>query len=227
MTACYSHVNVFIAIDRTAVHADSDEATRELVHDHEHPVAPEHDGLASKEVHAPQAVFRLSDERQPRGPVATRGGVIVFRQHAVHDVLVDVDPERVRDQVPRNVASIVDSARELGIRDAQVYGLVSQSVAQRMREIGIRLALGAGTNDVIGTLTQRVIVAAVIGLVGGSAAAPAMARTLQALLYGVRATDAVSFVYAGMAMLIVTAIAAFVPALHATRIDPAQVLRGD
>ena len=41
------------AIDRTAVHADSDEATGELVHDHEHPVAPEHDGLASKEVHAP------------------------------------------------------------------------------------------------------------------------------------------------------------------------------
>src|SRR5256885_1132348 len=52
------------AIDRTAVHADSDETTRELVHDHEHPVAPEHDGLASKEVHAPQAVCRVSDEGQ-------------------------------------------------------------------------------------------------------------------------------------------------------------------
>jgi hypothetical protein len=50
------------ASDRTAVHADSDEATRELVHDHEHPVAPEHDGFASKEVHAPQAVFGVSDE---------------------------------------------------------------------------------------------------------------------------------------------------------------------
>ena len=55
------------AIDRTAVHADSDEATRALVQDHEHPVAPEHDGLASKEVHAPQAVCRVADERQPRG----------------------------------------------------------------------------------------------------------------------------------------------------------------
>src|SRR6202022_4127538 len=88
------------AIDRTAVHADSDEATRELVHDHEHPVAPEHDGLASKEVQAPQAVCRVSDERQPRGPGAARGVAIVFRQHAVHDVLVDVDPERVRDDAP-------------------------------------------------------------------------------------------------------------------------------
>src|SRR5947209_9192588 len=79
------------AIDRTMVHADSDEATRELVHDHEHPVAPEHDGLASKEVHAPQAVSRVSDERQPRRSGAARAGAIVFRQHAVDDVFVDVD----------------------------------------------------------------------------------------------------------------------------------------
>jgi hypothetical protein len=80
------------AIDRTTVHTDSDEATRKLVHYYEHPVAPEHDGLASKEIHAPQAVSRVSDERQPRGPGAARGGEIVFRQHAVYDVLVDVDP---------------------------------------------------------------------------------------------------------------------------------------
>ena len=79
------------------MHADSDEATGELVHDHEHPVAPEHDGLASKQIHAPQAVSRVSDERQPRGPIAAGGGTIVFRQHAVYDVLVDVDSERVRD----------------------------------------------------------------------------------------------------------------------------------
>ena len=85
------------AIDRTAVHADSDEATRALVRDHEHPVAPEHDGLASKEVHAPQAVCRVSDERQPRGPGSARDGARVCRQHAVHDVLIDVGPERSRD----------------------------------------------------------------------------------------------------------------------------------
>src|SRR4030095_16619648 len=58
------------ASDRTAMHADSDEATRELVHDHEHPVAPEHDGLASKEVHAPQAVCGVANERQHAGPRA-------------------------------------------------------------------------------------------------------------------------------------------------------------
>src|SRR2546426_1551833 len=87
------------ASDRTAVYADSDEASRELVYDHEHPVAPEHDGLASKEVHTPQAVSRVSDERQPRGPGSARGRAIVFRKHAVYDVLVDIDAERVRDDV--------------------------------------------------------------------------------------------------------------------------------
>ena len=66
------------AIDRTAVHADADEATRELVHDHEHPVAPEHDGPASKEIHAPQAVCRVADERHPRGPGSAQDGAIVF-----------------------------------------------------------------------------------------------------------------------------------------------------
>src|ERR1700675_4134715 len=55
------------AIARTTMHADSDEATGELVHDHEHPVASEHDGLAAKKIHAPQAVSGVSDERQPGG----------------------------------------------------------------------------------------------------------------------------------------------------------------
>jgi hypothetical protein len=85
------------ARDGTAVHADADDATRKLVHDHEHPVAPEHDGLAAKKVHAPEAVCGLADERQPRWPGSARCRAMVFGSHAVHDVLVDVDPERVRD----------------------------------------------------------------------------------------------------------------------------------
>jgi hypothetical protein len=56
------------ARDGAAMHAEADQATRELVHDHEHPVAPEHDRLASKEVHAPEAVGGVADERQPRAP---------------------------------------------------------------------------------------------------------------------------------------------------------------
>src|SRR5262249_4091700 len=65
--------------------------------DHEHPVAAEHDRFASKEVHAPEAVCGLADERQPRRAGATWRRAIVFRQHPVDDVLVDGNPERLRD----------------------------------------------------------------------------------------------------------------------------------
>src|SRR4030088_2542524 len=70
MNGGVEHATEVGAIDRTTLHAASDEATRELVHDHEHPVAPEH---------------VVSDERQPRGPGSARGVTILFRQHAVHD----------------------------------------------------------------------------------------------------------------------------------------------
>ena len=109
------------------MHADSDEATGELVHDHEHPVAPEHDGLASKQIHAPQAVSRVSDERQPRGPGAARGGAIVFRQHAVYDVLVDVDPERVRDDA-RNPRTA-----EPGIARLELHDGLDECVVRSLR----------------------------------------------------------------------------------------------
>jgi hypothetical protein len=97
MTSGVEHAAQVDARDRSAVHADSDEATRELIHHHEHPVAPEHDGLASKKVHAPQAVCGVSNERQPRGPGSAQPGTIAFRQHAIDKVLVDIDAERVRD----------------------------------------------------------------------------------------------------------------------------------
>src|ERR1700682_4142974 len=90
MNGGVEHATKVGAIDRTTLHADSHEATRELVHDYEHPVAPEHDGLASKEIDAPQAVSRVSDELQPRGPSTAWGGAVVLRQHAIHDVLVKI-----------------------------------------------------------------------------------------------------------------------------------------
>src|SRR5712664_44596 len=78
MNGAVEHAAEVGAIDGTREHADSDEATGELVHDQEHPVTAEHDGLPSKKVHTPPAVSRVSDERQPRGPGSARGGAIVF-----------------------------------------------------------------------------------------------------------------------------------------------------
>src|SRR4030095_3916165 len=78
MNGGVEHATDIGGIDRTTVHAESYEATRELVHEHEHPVAPEHDGLSSKEVSAPEAVCGVSNERQPRGSTSARGGAIVL-----------------------------------------------------------------------------------------------------------------------------------------------------
>ena len=109
-------------VDRTAVHSGSDDAAGELVHDHQHPVALEHDGLTLEEVDAPQAVCRLSDERQPRRPRAARRWTIVFRQDAVHDVLVDIDPERLRDDA-RNTRAPEPRIARLELDDGTDEGL--------------------------------------------------------------------------------------------------------
>src|SRR5262245_42128872 len=81
------------------MHADADKASRELVHDDEHPVALKDDRLASKEVHAPKAVGGVADERQPRRSASAPSWPIVLRQHAIDDVRINVDPERLRDDV--------------------------------------------------------------------------------------------------------------------------------
>jgi putative ABC transport system permease protein len=107
------------------------------------------------------------------------------------------------------------------------YGLVSQNVAQRMREIGIRVALGARRRDVVRLVTIRALAAATAGCVLGSVAALVLARALSALLYGVRATDALSFIAAAAALLAVTAVAALIPAARANRIDPVRVLAAE
>jgi predicted permease len=119
------------------------------------------------------------------------------------------------------------AAASLALAAIGVYGLVVQSVARRLREIGIRLALGADANRVLWTIARSTLGAGVVGLLCGSLAAFALANTMKSVLYGVAATDAWSFVASGAALLAVTALAAIVPARRATRIDPARVLRAD
>jgi predicted permease len=108
-----------------------------------------------------------------------------------------------------------------------VYGIVSQAVAYRRREVAIRIAVGAAPVGIIATVTRRVLVTAVAGLVTGVVAAFMLSSTLEVILYGVRSRDLFSFVAAGVALLGVTAIAALIPARRAIRVDPVTVLRAD
>jgi putative ABC transport system permease protein len=108
-----------------------------------------------------------------------------------------------------------------------LYGVVSYSVSQRAAEIGIRVALGARSGDVLVLVVREGLQLAAVGIVIGVAASLALARTVAALLYGVPPTDVWSFAGAASAMAIVTLVASIVPARRAMRVDPAVVLRGD
>jgi putative ABC transport system permease protein len=106
-----------------------------------------------------------------------------------------------------------------------IYGLMSYSVAQRSRELGVRIALGAARSDVLRLVLRQGMSLALMGIVIGVGAAFGLTRLIESQLYGVRATDPSTFV--GVAVLLgITALAAnLVPALRATRVDPAVVLR--
>jgi ABC-type antimicrobial peptide transport system permease subunit len=108
-----------------------------------------------------------------------------------------------------------------------VYGVVTYAVARRTTEIGIRMALGA---DASGTFRMVVVGAAkvvMVGVVVGLAGAALMGKSIESLLFGVPALDVTTYVVAGVSTVVVGLIAAMVPALRATRIDPVTALRQD
>jgi putative ABC transport system permease protein len=119
----------------------------------------------------------------------------------------------------------VFSGIALVLASVGIYGLMSYSVAQRSRELGVRIALGAARADVLRLVLRQGMSLALTGIALGVGAAVALTRLIESQLYGVRATDPGTF--AGVAGLLgVTALAAnLVPALRATRVDPAVVLR--
>jgi ABC-type antimicrobial peptide transport system permease subunit len=98
-----------------------------------------------------------------------------------------------------------------------IYGIVAQSVTERVREIAIRIALGARPQTITISLVRNAVTAGMVGLAIGLVLSLLLARTLPSMLYGVHASDAVSLTAAGLLLLAVTAVAAWLPALRATR----------
>ncbi len=106
-----------------------------------------------------------------------------------------------------------------------LYGVMSYSVAQRRNEIGIRLALGAQSRDVLLMIVKQGGLLIVMGLVIGLAGAFALTRLLASLLFGVTAKDPFTFAAVAVLLAIVALLACYVPALRATRVDPIEALR--
>ena len=106
-----------------------------------------------------------------------------------------------------------------------IYGVMSYSVTQRSRELGVRLALGADRGDVLRLVLRQGMGLALLGIGIGLAAALALTRLIESQLYGVAATDPLTFLLVAGVLAATALLANLIPALRATRMDPAVVLR--
>jgi hypothetical protein len=106
-----------------------------------------------------------------------------------------------------------------------IYGVVSYTVTQATHDIGVRMALGADTRTVLGAVLKDAMKMAVVGIALGAAAAVAATRVMKDLLFGVSATDPLTFGAVAVLLAAVTLLASYVPALRAARVDPIVALR--
>jgi len=106
-----------------------------------------------------------------------------------------------------------------------LYGVMAYIVAQRTREIGVRIALGAVARDVIMLVMRDVFILTGIGIAIGLPAAWGLTRMVKSQLYGIQPNDALTIAAATLGIAFVALLAGYVPALRATRVDPMRALR--
>ena len=119
------------------------------------------------------------------------------------------------------------AALALFLAAAGLYGLLSYTVAQRRREIGVRLALGAQARDILALVVRQGAALVAVGAVAGLFAAAAASRILESFLFGVTPYDHLTFVGAPLSLAAVALVACWLPARRATRIDPMETLRAE
>ncbi|HEX5420801.1 MAG TPA: FtsX-like permease family protein, partial [Gammaproteobacteria bacterium] len=175
------------------------------------------------------ATFYVRSARAPRDFMAA------VRKTAVRvDPIVPItDLRTMRQQVRENLsaqrvaagASTAFAVLATVLAGLGLYGVLAYSVAQRSREIGLRIALGSPASRIRGMVLREVAVMALVGTVLGGSAAFLLGRAARSLLYGVEAADPIAFAAAAIVLAAVTLGAAYVPARRASRVDPMVVLR--
>ncbi len=191
--------------------------------------------------------FYLPYTRSPdvsmRLVVRTRADVAGI-ETAVRGLVREIDPQVALYQV-YTMASLVQQSESVFLRRFPLlllgafavtalllavvgtYGVVSYAVAQRVRELGIRIALGASTRSVLTLVVGHVAAIAAVGIGAGLALAVALSRYAEGMLYGVRATDPATYASVAAVLAFVAAAAAAIPARRASRVDPVTALRAD
>ncbi|MEP6691988.1 MAG: ABC transporter permease [Gemmatimonadaceae bacterium] len=193
----------------------------------------------------PRPTFYATYRQRPRGArsfnfvmqgAAAPAAMISAARAAVHDLRPDVPP-RVRTIESVVSSSLADrrfmlllvgafGVAALLLATLGVYSVISFLVTQRRQEIGIRVALGAQTRDVMGLVLRQGAGLALAGIAVGAVAALALTRLLSGFLYGVSATDPVAFGGVVLLLTAVALVATFIPARRATAVDPMETLRG-
>jgi predicted permease len=164
---------------------------------------------------------RVLLETMKREVLAMEPNAILFEAETL-DSLVDLTllPARLAAQTIGLVGLVATVLAAIGL-----YGVIAYSVARRTREIGIRMALGAAPTSVMGMVMRQGLTVACIGLATGAVLAWIAARAIASGLYGVSATDPAAWAGAATVLLIAAALANYVPARRAARVDPSIALR--
>jgi ABC-type antimicrobial peptide transport system permease subunit len=108
-----------------------------------------------------------------------------------------------------------------------IYGVISYSVSQRTREIGIRIALGAPLHGVIGLFVRHGLKMSAIGAICGLTAAFALTRLMKSLLFEVSPADPLTYVAASAGLILAATLGSYLPARRATRVDSVEALRAE
>src|SRR2546427_667448 len=106
-----------------------------------------------------------------------------------------------------------------------VYGMVSYSVSRCVREIGIRMALGADSVEVMRLVLQQAMRPVLVGGLVGMIGCAAVSHVLSSMLFGLSARDPIAFIFVPLFLLVVGLVASYIPARRATRVDPMVALR--
>jgi putative ABC transport system permease protein len=172
------------------------------------------------------------------GTARDRAGLIgeVRREVAAIDPEQPIYAVKTFDQIvaasfgqPRFRATLLGGFGLLALALAAIgiYGVMAYSVAQRTREIGIRMALGAAAGDVLGLVLRQAVRLSVVAVAAGLVGSAALARGLASFLYAVRPIDPVTFASVALLLVAVASLAAWVPARRAARVDPIAALRNE
>jgi hypothetical protein len=147
---------------------------------------------------------------------------------ALRQAVAEVDPNQPVagiQSVERNLMQQVDAVATTLLAAAGVYGVMSYTVAQRTREIGLRVALGASRREVFRMMIRRALILVATGVAVGLAGSFGLTRLMASLLWGVKATDPLTFTLVTLVLAAVSLLACVLPTRRAVLVDPTVALR--